>query len=126
MEWTKEQMEETYQQVVKKAVTDEEFRKELLANPNEAIGKVAGISAEGENALSKALEGFTGVSLKPIVLLGTQVVSGTNYMFLCRGAATTADPVMNLYVTTVYEDTAGKCTITDNQVFDLVHYVTAE
>ena len=28
MEWTKEQMEETYQQVVKKAVTDEEFRKE--------------------------------------------------------------------------------------------------
>ncbi|WP_051650258.1 NHLP leader peptide family RiPP precursor [Selenomonas sp. AB3002] len=43
MEWTKEQMEETYQQVVKKAVTDEEFRKELLANPNEAIGKVAGI-----------------------------------------------------------------------------------
>lgn len=90
------------------------------------IGKVAGISAEGENALSKALEGFTGVSLKPIVLLGTQVVSGMNYMFLCRGAATTADPVMNLYITTVYEDTAGKCTITDNQVLDLVHYVTAE
>ena len=46
MEWTKEQMEETYQQVVKKAVTDEEFRKELLANPNEAISKVAGIPVE--------------------------------------------------------------------------------
>ena len=89
------------------------------------IGKVAGISAEGENAFSKALEGFTGVSLKPIVLLGTQVVSGTNYMFLSRGATVTAEPAMNLYVTTVYEDTTGKCTITDNQVFDLVHYVTA-
>lgn len=43
MEWTQEKMEQAYQQVVKKAVTDEGFRKELLANPNEAIGKVAGL-----------------------------------------------------------------------------------
>lgn len=42
MKWTQEQMEQAYQQVVKKAVTDEEFRKELLADPNAAIGKVAG------------------------------------------------------------------------------------
>ncbi|MBR0283662.1 MAG: NHLP leader peptide family RiPP precursor [Selenomonadaceae bacterium] len=43
MKWTQEQMEQTYQQVVKKAVLDEEFRKELLADPNAAISKVAGI-----------------------------------------------------------------------------------
>lgn len=88
------------------------------------IGKVAGISAEGEAAISKALEGFTGVNLKPIVLLGTQLVSGTNYMFLCRGNTVTENPVTSLYVTVVYEDLEGNCTITDNKVFDLNTYVT--
>ena len=88
------------------------------------IGKVAGISAEGEAAISKALEGFTGVNLKPVVLLGTQLVSGTNYMFLCRGNTVTENPVTSLYVTVVYEDLEGNCTITDNKVFDLNTYVT--
>ena len=90
----------------------------------EDIGKVAGISEDGEAAFSKAIEGFTGVGLKPIVLLATQTVSGKNYKFLCRGTTVTADPVTSLYVTTVYQDTEGKCTITENQVFDLTAYVT--
>ena len=42
MAWTKEAMEKAYQQVVKKAVTDEAYRKELLADPGKAIEKVSG------------------------------------------------------------------------------------
>lgn len=87
-------------------------------------GKVAGLSEAGESAFVKAMEGFTGVGLKPIVLLGTQLVSGTNYRFLCRGTTVTENPVTSLYITTVYEDLEGNCRITENRVFDLVSYVT--
>lgn len=87
-------------------------------------GKVAGIGADAEAALSEALNGFTGVNLKPIVTLGTQTVNGTNFRYLCRGSAVTENPVMTLYVTTVTKGSDGKCTITENQVFDLVSYVT--
>ncbi len=87
-------------------------------------GKVAGIGADAEAALSEALNGFTGVNLKPIITLGTQTVNGTNFRYLCRGSAVTENPVMTLYVTTVTKGSDGKCTITENQVFDLVSYVT--
>ena len=43
-----EKMEQAYQQVVQKAVTDADFRKELLANPNKAIEKVTGIPVPEE------------------------------------------------------------------------------
>ena len=50
--------------------------------------------------------------------------TGKNYKFLCRGTTVTADPVTSLYVTTVYQDAEGNCSITENQVFDLTAYVT--
>ena len=42
MAWTQEKINEVYGLIQKKAVTDEEFREELLANTREAIEKVAG------------------------------------------------------------------------------------
>ena len=42
MEWTKEEMEALYASMQKKAMTDEEFRKELLADANKALAKLAG------------------------------------------------------------------------------------
>lgn len=42
MEWTQEHMNQIYLNIQKKAVTDEEFRQELLANPNGTIEKVIG------------------------------------------------------------------------------------
>ena len=42
MAWTQEKINEVYGLIQKKAVTDEEFREELLANTSEAIEKVAG------------------------------------------------------------------------------------
>ena len=40
--WTKEEMDAAYENVVKKAAKDPVFRKELLANPNGAITSVVG------------------------------------------------------------------------------------
>lgn len=42
MTWTQEKINEVYTKVQRTAVTDEEFRAELLKDPNAAIGKLAG------------------------------------------------------------------------------------
>lgn len=42
MAWTQEKINEIYMEVQKMAVTDEEFRKELLEDSSAAIEKVAG------------------------------------------------------------------------------------
>ena len=42
MEWTKEEMEALYASMQKKAMTDEDFRKEILADANKALAKLAG------------------------------------------------------------------------------------
>ena len=42
MAWTQEKINEVYIKVQHTAVTDEEFRQELLQDPNTAIGKMAG------------------------------------------------------------------------------------
>lgn len=42
MEWTKEEMEALYVDMQKKAMTDEDFRKEILADANKALAKLAG------------------------------------------------------------------------------------
>ena len=42
MSWTQSEMEKSYQDLLAKAVTDEAFRKELIADPNAAIAKATG------------------------------------------------------------------------------------
>lgn len=42
MEWTNEKLNELYAVIRKKAVTDEEYRQELLENPNAVIEKEIG------------------------------------------------------------------------------------
>lgn len=89
-------------------------------------GKPGALSEEGEAALSKAAEGFTGVSLMPIVLLGTQTVSGMNFRYLCYGTTVTQEPKTSLYVVTVYRNTEGKCEIIENTLLDLNTCVSSE
>ena len=42
MSWTQNEMEALYREMQKKAMVDEEFRKELLADTNAALEKLAG------------------------------------------------------------------------------------
>ncbi|MBO4359731.1 MAG: hypothetical protein J5822_02515 [Eubacteriaceae bacterium] len=72
-----------------------------------------------QNAYDKALEGYTGMGYVPYALLGTQVVSGTNYMILAKGTTVTAEPVSALYVLVIYEDLEGSCTVASVSDFDL-------
>ncbi|MDR3156710.1 MAG: NHLP leader peptide family RiPP precursor [Lactobacillales bacterium] len=55
MAWTQDEINGVYSKVMQKATTDEEFRKELLANPNAAISKLTG-EALPEDYKIKVLE----------------------------------------------------------------------
>lgn len=63
----------------------------------------------------KAQETLTGAVYTPIALLGTQVVAGTNYRFLCYREASVselnAEPVYAIVV--IYEDLKNNASITE-------------
>ena len=44
--------------------------------------------------------------------MGTQVVAGTNYMFLCEGSKVVQNPKPELYVVKVYQDLNGNADFT--------------
>ena len=67
---------------------------------------------DAEAAFSKALDGFTGSTVEPMALLGTQVVAGMNYAVLCRVTPTVPDAVSTVQVVTVYADLQGNAEIT--------------
>ena len=67
----------------------------------------------GFAAFKKAAEGLVGAGHTPIRVLGTQLVSGSNYCLLCRsiGVYPGAEPYYTLI--TVYEKLSGEAEITD-------------
>lgn len=75
---------------------------------------VTTIPDDAQNAFDKATETYEGNILNLMALLGTQVVAGTNYAFLCHTTVASADPAYSMIqVVTVYQDLDGKATITN-------------
>ena len=79
----------------------------------------AALTQESQEAFDKAMEGFVGVDYTPLALLGTQLVSGTNYCFLCE--ATVVYPGAQPYyaIVSVYEDLQGQAEIRNIVAMDL-------
>ena len=67
----------------------------------------------------KGTEAYTGMGFVPVAYLGSQVVSGTNHMYLCMGTTVTANPESKYVVVTIYQDLDDKCEITNVADFDL-------
>ncbi len=65
------------------------------------------LTEEAVAALEKALEGFVGSSVKPVTLLSTQVVAGTNYCILCTITPVVPDAQPHWSLVYVYEDLSG-------------------
>lgn len=72
---------------------------------------------------NKACEGFAGQGFEPLALMATQVVAGTNYMFLCKGTTVTANPETALKVVTIYADLQGNAQILKVADFNLTDYL---
>lgn len=77
-------------------------------------------------AFDKAVSAYVGVGLKPIALLGSQLVAGTNYKVLCYGTTVTQEPVESLYIADVYADLEGGAVFSDVQIFDFLAYIEQE
>ena len=67
----------------------------------------------------KATEGLMGVKYEPVLLLGTQVVAGTNYAFLCKGTVVYPDALPYWYILYVYQDVQGNVKVLDVENLEL-------
>jgi hypothetical protein len=62
-------------------------------------------------AFAKATKDLSGNELEIMTYLGSQVVSGTNYAYLCHSKLVTANPVESICMVVVYDDTKGNAKI---------------
>lgn len=67
----------------------------------------AELSDEAREAVEKALEGLVGVEYRPIALIGTQLVAGTNYAVLCEARAVAPDAQPYYVIVFVHRDLQG-------------------
>ena len=77
---------------------------------------------DAKAAFEEAMKGFTGQDFSIVGYLGSQVVAGKNYMFLCKGTLVTKEPVTELKVVTVYQDPEGNARITNVSDFNIGEY----
>ena len=66
------------------------------------------IPAEALDALNAALEELVGCVYKPIALLATQVVAGTNYCFLCETTVVVPDAQPSYALVYVFNGLEGE------------------
>ncbi len=82
--------------------------------------KPEALSKSVRKIYSKGTKKYTGYELRPIALLGTQVVAGKNYRFLCYG---TGYAGRDLFVVDIYKNLKGKCSISSCKPLKLEKYV---
>ena len=98
----------------KKVVTDEDEWKLTFRKSNVMFDD--DVQKAFDNASSK----YEKANLELVVLLGEQVVAGTNYMFLCQAES---DGVKTYKTVIVYKDLQGNSEITLVNDFDVKKYV---
>ena len=80
------------------------------------------IPQDAKDVFDKAAEKLLGNELEPMVLLGTQVVAGKNYAFLCYSTLQTEETINGIQVVIVYEDLDGNAEITNICTVDPADY----
>lgn len=77
------------------------------------------IPENAQAAFDYATKGVEDVSYDAVALLGTQVVSGTNYCFLCRVTDSVTNEADGYCLIYIYEDLQGNSVIAGTQDFDM-------
>jgi len=70
-------------------------------------------NADVKAAFGKALDGLVGCNYETVAYIGSQVVSGTNYVILCRTTPVYPNAESAFSLVTVYEDLSGKAELAD-------------
>lgn len=67
---------------------------------------------EAKEAFEKATEELAGYEYEAVAFLGSQVVQGTNYSYLCKGTPVYPDAESEYLIVNVYEDLEGNTELT--------------
>ena len=67
----------------------------------------------------KAMEGMVGVNYTPVLCLGSQLVAGMNYCYLCRARVVYPDAEPYYALVYIYEDLNGNASLLDIQTLEL-------
>ena len=70
------------------------------------------ITEDAGAAFDKAMKNLVGVDYTPVALLSTQVVSGTNYCFLCEATVVYPGAETSYALVYIYADLEGNAEIT--------------
>lgn len=81
--------------------------------------KAKALSKSVWKVFKKGTKKYTGYKLTPIALLGTQVVAGKNYRFMCYGKGYAGK---DIFVVDIYENLKGKCKVTSCKPLNLESY----
>ena len=76
-----------------------------------------------QKALEKALQTFVGSNVEAMAYMGSQIVNGTNYRFICR-VSDIQTGAAKLSLVTVYEDLDGNAEISDMKQIDPLAVMT--
>ena len=86
--------------------------------------KPQALSASARSVFRKGTEDYVGYDLRPIALLGTQVVKGANYRFLCCGAGFGSNSASkDIFVVDIYKDVNRKCSVSSCKPLKLEKYM---
>ena len=85
--------------------------------------KPLNIPKDAMAAFDRATEEYDGMTFEPIALLGSQVVAGKNYMFLCKGTTVTQNPKTSFKTVIVYNDLSDNSSITSVSDFNYTNYI---
>ena len=75
---------------------------------------------EMKTVFEKGIDGLLGVSYTPVACLGTQVVAGTNYCFLCKARVVIPDADDYYALVYLYQDPAGDVSVLNIVPMDIV------
>ena len=75
-----------------------------------------------ENIFESATKELTGVEYKPLLVIGKQIVSGTNYAILCYGKPIVPNATTDIYLMTIYNDLNGNSEILGISYINLAEY----
>ncbi len=76
------------------------------------------VTEELQAVFEKGTEGLLGVGYTPVAFLGSQVVAGTNYAFLCQARVVYPDAKPTFVVVFLYKDLSGNVSVLSIADFD--------
>lgn len=129
VEIVEEEVEETEDEKPEEEETEDGWLADELEELQEADELDGGWTASESPALTediqaifdKAVEDIDGYTVTPVAYLGSQVVAGTNYAFLCQGKFDD-DAKLSYIMLYVTQDTEGNVEILDIADFDIGEY----